>query len=73
MYHKKQSFLIAALFLFHALKLIRFTPHCRNKWQLTRVLQLFVEHVLLKHEYVVVPQVRRLHLVRNKDNVIILV
>jgi len=35
----------------------------RLKWQLIRALQMFVEHVVLKHEGML-PYARRLHLVR---------
>ena len=41
-------------------------PHltwcCRLKWQLIRALQMFVEHVVLKHEGMI-PYLRRLQLV----------
>jgi len=36
---------------------------CRMKWQLIRALQMFAEHVVLKHEGMI-PYTRRLHLVR---------
>ena len=38
------------------------STHCRLKWQLIRALQMFVEHVVLKHEGML-PYLRRLQLV----------
>ena len=40
-----------------------FLVMCRMKWQVIRALQMFVEHVVLKHEGML-PYARRLNLVR---------